>query len=131
MKKIMFLLLFGGAVLVSNGCAYIGASTNLGQVAQSNGLVNVTTGDGTFENYNAVGQYKATEIGIALGIFTFKYMELYPVQSNEELLGQIAQDARNAGSDAMINVTPHREQFYGFIIGLYIDTAEGTGIKLK
>jgi hypothetical protein len=31
----------------------------------------------------------------------------------------------------MINVTPASENFAGFIIGMYIDTCKGTGIKLK
>ncbi len=34
-------------------------------------------------------------------------------------------------ANAMINVCPASETFAGFIIGVYIDSCKGTGIKLK
>jgi len=38
------------------------------------------------------------------------------------------------GDEAMINVIPHQEAYYGIpfgIIGLYVDGCQGTGIKMK
>jgi len=58
-------------------------------------------------------------------------MELYPAKSNEALLTDVAKDASAAGANAMINVTPASGFFGGFIIGLYFDSACGTGIKTK
>ncbi len=117
------------------GCAHIGSGTNLGQVASDHSLINVTTGDGTFENYTATGHHKSTEFGIALGIpFLFKFMELYPMQSNEQQLGRIAADAKSDGANALINVSPPDEFFTGFpffIVGLYLDRTEATGIATK
>lgn len=117
------------------GCAHIGGGTDLGQVADDHGLINVTTGDGTFENYTATGHHKSTEFGIAVGIpFLFKFMEVYPMQDNEAQLGRIAADAKEGGANALINVAPPDEFYTGFpffIIGLYLDRAEGTGIATK
>lgn len=121
--------------LMMAGCAHIPSGTNLGQVAQDAGLKNVTTGDGTFENYTATGYHKGLELGIAVGIpFIGKFMELYPTQCNEAQLTKIATDAKADGADAMINVQPPEEMYTGipfFIVGLYFDCAHGTGIKTK
>jgi len=135
MKKARLFVLAVGLVLLLGGCAYLPSGTDLSDVADDVGMINVTTGDGTFENYTATGHFKGTEIGIALGIpYLIKFMELYPVQSNEDLLACIASDAKDDGANAMINVTPHREAYTGFpffFIGIYVDQCEGTGIKTK
>ena len=135
MRRMLFLALVALLGVACVSCAYIPAGTDLGEVADNVGFVNVTTGDGTFADYKAVGHYEGTEIGIAVGIpFLCKIMELYPVQSNEGLLEQIALEAKDDRADAMINVTPHQECYTGFplfIVGLYIDRTAGTGIDLK
>jgi hypothetical protein len=118
---------------VFSGCLYFPGGTDLGQVARETGMRNITTGDGTFENYTAVGYYKGMEFGISAGIPGLFKIELFPIQSNEGLLKQIAREAKNDGADAMINVKPHKEVFTGLpftVIGLHIDWAKGTGIKL-
>ena len=134
MKKSLLLLSALVMAVSLNGCMYWGSGTNLAEVAQKNKMMNVTTGDGTFENYKTTGFYKGTEFGIAVGIpGLIKIMELFPVQSNEDLLGQIANKAAADGANAMINVTPHQESYLGFpffIVGLYVDRTEGTGIKV-
>jgi hypothetical protein len=132
----MVLLLVAFAVTSLTGCAYIGDKTRLDTVAQGVQFKNITTGDGTFENYAAVGYYTGLEFGIAIGIPFWKWMELFPVQSNEDLLKQIAETAKSHGADAMINVTPHSESFWPIIlpfvgIGIYFDRTSGTGIKTK
>ena len=46
----------------------------------------------------------------------------------------MAQKAKEMGANAMINVDPPREFYTGlpfFIVGLYVDTVEGTGIDVK
>lgn len=123
------------ATLVLTGCTSLGSRTDLAAVAQSNGLTNVTTGDGTFENYTATGRYDQTEIGIAVGIpFVAKLIELFPMYSNEALLGDAAKAAKADGATAMINVMPHCSTYTGLpfiFIGVYVDKAGGTGIKTK
>jgi hypothetical protein len=135
MKKMLAVLCMAGLLAALNGCAYLPGGTDLGKVANDVGMVNITTGDGTFENYTATGHYTGTEIGIAVGIpWLIKLVELYPVQSNEGLLEQIARSAKDDGANAMINVTPHTEAYTGipfFIVGLYIDRTEGTGIRTR
>jgi hypothetical protein len=135
MRKLVTLLTMLMVSVTFVGCAHIGSQTNLGQVANDHGLVNVTTGDGTFENYKATGHYSGIEFGIAVGIpWIFKFMEIYPMQSNEDQLGQLASDAKADGANAMINVAPPKEFYTGFpffIVGLYIDRTEGTGIATK
>jgi hypothetical protein len=106
-------------------------SIDLEKVATDNGLKNVTTGDGTFENYMATNYSTATEIGFGMGMPLFKFMELYPAFTNEDLMGEIAKDTTDAGGNAIINCTPTQEAFYGFIIGMYIDYTSGTGIKTR
>lgn len=134
MQKLMLLAVVGLLSASMVGCAHIPGGTNLNEVAQNAKLKNVTTGDGTFENYTATGHYTSHEIGIGLGFGLLKLAELYPFQTNEEQLTIIASEAQAAGADAMINVTPHRQWFFGFpfiVIGIYVDTCEGTGIKTK
>lgn len=136
MRKIVLLLCVAALGSSMVGCAYIPGGTNLGKVSKDVGFKNVTTGDGTFENYTAVGHYTGTEIGIAVGIFGIKFFELFPMQSNEELLKEIANSAKKDGADAMINVTPHSGWFMPVIlpfigIGIYVDHTEGTGIKTR
>ncbi|HPB30864.1 MAG TPA: hypothetical protein PLB62_05375 [Candidatus Sumerlaeota bacterium] len=133
--KMTKLILLGLLVAMMAGCAYIPGGTDLSDVADEVGMKNITTGDGTFENYTATGFYTGTEVGIAVGIpYLMKLVELYPVQTNEGLLQEVANAAKNDSADAMINVTPHKETYTGFplgFIGIYVDYAEGTGIKTK
>lgn len=135
MRKLAGLLAVFAMVALMGGCAYMGGGTDLSDVADQVGMKNVTTGDGTFENYTATGHHTGKEIGIAVGIpFIGKFVELYPVRTNEDLLGDVAKAAKNDGANAMINVTPHSEFYTGFplfFIGLYVDSAEGTGINAK
>lgn len=135
MKKSLMFLSLCAAMALTSGCAYLGGKTNLKEVADRNGLINVTTGDGTFENYQAVGHYTGTEIGIGVGIpGLIKLVELYPAATNEDLLSSVAADAKADGSNAMINVTPAKSFYTGipfFFVGLYIDGAAGTGIDQK
>lgn len=95
------------------------------------GMKNITTGDGTFENYTAVGSFRGKEIGFGIGFPFLKIFEIYPGKTNEELLTDVAKDAAKAGSNNMINVCPASENFAGFIIGIYFDSCRGTGIKTK
>lgn len=136
MRKIVHIIVALSLVAMLGACTYIPGRTNLGQVAKDTGMKNITTGDGTFENYTATGYHTGLEIGIAVGLPGIcKFMELYPVdQDNEALLGDVARAAKRDGADAMINVTPHEEWYTGFpffIVGLYFDNAAGTGIKTK
>lgn len=135
MRKFFALVALLAVSASMTGCMYWGSGTNLTEVAKEHGMINVTTGDGTFENYQATGHYRGTEFGIAVGIpFLIKIIEIFPAQSNEGLLGQIAGEAKNEGANAMINVNPHQSNYYGFpffIVGLYVDRTEGTGIKVK
>lgn len=122
-----------GVALV--GCAPIHGKTNLAEVAQRSQLSNVTTGDGTFENYTATGHHSAKEIGIGVGLPGIgKFLELYPGETNEDLLAATANEAKAGGADAMINVTPSRTLYTGIpfiIVGIYVDSNEGTGIKRR
>lgn len=115
------------------GCAYVPGGTDLGVVASGSQLGNVTTGDGTFENYKATGHYTGTEIGIGVGLpFLITLLELYPAASNEAQVLNIAREAKKDGADAMINVEPPKNTFTGFpfiLVGIYIDRTAGTGIK--
>ena len=117
------------------GCANIAAKTDLAMVAKDSGLTNVTTGDGTFENYTATGHYSSTEIGIAVGLpFLAKFIELYPTSPNEAHMTYIGKAAKEDGATAMINANPPKSFYTGFpfvILGLYIDKTDGTGIKVK
>jgi hypothetical protein len=119
---------------MATGCAHLPGKCDLAQVAKDAQLQNVTTGDGTFENYQATGYYTSTEIGLAVGIPGIKLMEVYPAQTDTAQMTQIAKDAKSAGATAVINATPSRTLYTGFpffFFGLYIDGAAGTGIKSK
>ena len=56
------------ASVLATGCAHLPGKCDLAKVAKDAQLQNVTTGDGTFENYQATGYYTSTEIGLAVGI---------------------------------------------------------------
>ncbi|GAB4320898.1 MAG: hypothetical protein Kow0059_15360 [Candidatus Sumerlaeia bacterium] len=133
MRRLAGLLIAIAMTAILTGCVMTGG-TDLSEVADSAGLKNVTTGDGTFENYTATGHWTAHEIGIGVGVpFIGKFMELYPAKSNEALLTEAAMKAKEDNANAMINVTPHEEWYSGFplfFIGLYVDRAEGTGINV-
>lgn len=133
MKRIMMTSLVLAGAMVMSGCAYLGGGTDLSDVADEAGLEKITTGDGTYENYEVTGQNTGTELGIGIGLpFIVKLLEIYPAASNEDLLTNVAEAAKEDGAEAMINTTPHREIYTGFpfiIIGLYVDSANGTGIK--
>ena len=118
------------ALLGSTGCVFK-SKVNLGEVASNVGFQNVTTGDGTFENYKAVSYERASELGIGLGIFGLKLMELYPAMTNEGLLQDACERTKEKGANAMINVRPQYTFFFGFIIGAYWDSTAGTGIDYK
>ncbi len=124
------------ALTLLSGCAHIPGETDLSDVARDANLGNVTTGDGTYEDYTATGHYTGTEVGIGLGlpILNIKFKEFYPARTNEDLLTDVARAASSDGADGMINVTPTRTCFTGFpffILGVYVDQAEGTGIAIK
>lgn len=136
MRKAILLLLAVTVSFSATGCTYLGSETRLDEPAASVGFRNITTGDGTFENYQAIGHYAGREFGIGIGIWGYKWMELYPVQSNEELVLQMAQQAQADGSDSMILVTAPTTVFIPIIlpfagIGIYWDKTAGTGIKLR
>ena len=134
MKLILKGLAVVAAATLVSGCAHIPGTCNLKQAADDAGLINVTTGDGTFANYNATGYHTGTEIGIAVGIPGLKLMELYPTQSDTAQMTQIAKDAKAAGADAVINAHPPKSFYTGFplvFLGRYIDSVDGTGIKTK
>ncbi len=124
-----------GMFVALMGCVHIPGQTDLEDVARRAGLSNVTTGDGTFADYQAVGYYTSTEIGIGIGLgYGLKIMELYPVQSNEEQMAHIANATAAAQGNAMINVTPPKSFYFGFpffIIGIYVDSTSGTGIRVN
>ena len=134
----MKLILKGMAVVAAatlvSGCAHMPGTCNLKQAANDAGLINVTTGDGTFANYTATGYHTGTELGIAVGIPGIKFLELYPTQSDTAQMTQIAKDAKAAGADAVIKAHPPKSLYTGFpfiFVGIYVDTAAGTGIKTK
>jgi hypothetical protein len=119
---------------LASGCAHMPGKCDLGKVAKDTQLQNVTTGDGTFENYQATGYYTSTEIGLAVGIPGIKLMELFPVQDDTAQMTRIATDAKSAGATAVINAETPKGLYTGipfFFVGLYIDSAAGTGIKSK
>ena len=129
------LVLLALVLVTAAGCVHMPGGTDLSDVADAAGVRNVTTGDGTFENYTATGHYTGLDVGFAIGLpGLFKIMEVWPARSNEELLTDVAARAKSDGADAMINVTPAQEGYLGIpfgIFGLYVDRAEGTGIKAK
>lgn len=135
MKHISHMVLaFSLAAVFATGCAHLPGKCDLGQAAKDAQLQNVTTGDGTFENYQATGHYTSTEIGIGVGFPGIKLLELYPKQDDTAQMTQIAKDAKGAGATAVINAKPPSGLYTGLpfiFVGLYIDKAAGTGIKGK
>lgn len=134
MKKALLALTSAVALTMTAGCTFHGG-TDLSDVASRASLTNVTTGDGTFENYTATGHYSGTEIGISVGLpFLIKLFEIYPMTNNEDLLTQVAEKAREDGADAMINVMPAKSLYTGIpflFVGVHLDSAEGTGIDSR
>ena len=122
------------ASMLAAGCAHMPGKCDLAQVAKDAQLQNVTTGDGTFENYQATGHYTSTEIGLAVGFPGIKFMELFPKQDDTAQMTQIAKDAKSAGATSVINAQPPKGLYIGIpfiFVGLYFDKAAGTGIKSK
>ncbi|MEQ8820903.1 MAG: hypothetical protein RLY93_11720 [Sumerlaeia bacterium] len=132
MKKIIALLCSLAAVVALTGCS-LPSKVDLTEVASRTGVQNATTGDGTYENYNATGIHKSTEIGIGVGLpMLVKFIELYPALSPEDLLVDAAANP-GRGTDGLILIE-HREGYYGFpfgIVGIYVDRAEATAIASK
>lgn len=135
LRKVGSTLVIAAAAAIFTGCNSLPGGTNLGEVSKAKGMKNITTGDGNFKDYKATGYHTETEIGLAVGIpFICKLVEVYPTQSNEAQLGNLADAAKKDGANAMINVTPPEETFYGIpfgIFGIYVDKTSGTGIKTK
>lgn len=135
MKKSILTCLAVLACALFTSCQHIPGGTNLGKVNSDNGMVNITTGDGTFANYKATGYHTGTEIGLAVGLPGIgKFFEVWPTQTNEEQLDKIAKAAKADGANAMIDVEPPTETYYGIpfgIFGIYVDSVSGTGIKVK
>jgi len=134
MKKLTLLFLAVAVLATSTGCPYLGGHTNLAEVAKRSGMSNVTTGDGTFENYVATSHNTGLEIGFGFGLGFLKLGEFWPARTSEDLLTDVATEAKQLGGDAMINVVPEKSFFVpiifpGFGIGVYVDSASGTGIK--
>lgn len=122
------------ASMFATGCAHLPGKCDLAKVAKDTQLQNVTTGDGTFENYQATGYYTSTEIGIGVGFPGIKLMELFPKQDDTAQMTQIAKDAKSDGATSVINAQPPKGIYTGLpfiFVGLYIDKAAGTGIKSK
>jgi hypothetical protein len=132
MRKFAALCAAIAVAALSTGCTFKG-KTDLGVVADEVGFKNITTGDGTFENYKAVSYESATELGFGLGIFTLKLMELYPAVTNEDLLKVAAEETKAKGANAMINVRPQSTVFipFLFIAGIYVDSTAGTGVAYE
>ncbi len=133
-QGIQFGLVVSLAFALVSGCAHLPGRCDLGKAARDAQLQNVTTGDGTFENYQATGYYTSTEIGIGVGIPGLKLLELYPKQDDTAQMTQVAKDAKADAATAVINAKPPSGIYTGlpfFFVGLYIDKAAGTGIKAK
>ena len=131
-RMIQFSLAITLASMLATGCAHLPGKCDLGKAAQDAQLQNVTTGDGTFENYQATGYYTSTEIGLAVGFPGIKFLELYPTQDDTAQMTRIAKDAKSAGATAVINAVPPKSLYTGLpfiFIGVYVDSAAGTGIK--
>lgn len=136
MRKMIALVTMLIASVSFVGCAHLGSQVDLDKVAQDYEMKSVTTGDGGYSSFANSGiHYRSLEFGIAVGIpIIFKFMELYPMQSNEDQIGQIAKEAKADGANALINVQPTRQLYTGFpffIVGLYLDRTEGTGVTVN
>jgi len=133
-RKIQSVFAITFASILITGCAHMPGKCDLGKVAKDAQLQNVTTGDGTFENYQATGYYTSTEIGLAVGIPGIKLLELFPVQDDTAQMTRIAMDAKSAGATSVINAQTPKSLYTGipfFFVGVYVDSAAGTGIKSK
>ena len=131
-RMVQFSLAITLASMLATGCAHLPGKCDLGKAAQDAQLQNVTTGDGTFENYQATGYYTSTEIGLAVGFPGIKFLELYPTQDDTAQMTRIAKDAKSAGATAVINAVPPKSLYTGLpfiFVGVYVDSAAGTGIK--
>lgn len=136
MRKLIALVTMLIASVSFVGCAHLGSEVNLDQVAKEHDMKSVTTGDGGYSSFANSGiHYRSLEFGIAVGIpIILKFMEIYPMQSNEAQLGQIAEEAKADGANALVNVQPPRGLYTGFpffIVGLYLDRTEGTGVTVN
>ena len=133
-RKIQSVFAITFSSILITGCAHMPGKCDLGKVAKDAQLQNVTTGDGTFENYQATGYYTSTEIGLAVGIPGIKLLELFPVQDDTAQMTRIAMDAKSAGATSVINAQTPKSLYTGipfFFVGVYVDSAAGTGIKSK
>jgi hypothetical protein len=134
MKHLIVCLALVLTVGLMSGCV-VTSSTDLAKAAKDSGLTNITTGDGTFENYVATGHYRHAEIGLALGLPGIgKFVEVVGKKTNEEQMTEIGISAKQGGANAIINAEAPRSRYIGFplfFFGLYVDNAEGTGIKVK
>ncbi len=74
MKKILSILSIVALALSLGACAMV-SSVDLAAVAKQANMKNITTGDGTFENYTATGEYKGREIGFGIGIPFIKFLK--------------------------------------------------------
>ena len=135
MKKSILAIFAVAVMALFASCQHIPGGTNLGKVNSDNGMKNITTGDGTFADYTATGYPTVTDIGFAVGLPGIgKVFEVWPTQSNEAQLDKLAKAAKADGANAMINVTPPQETYWGIpfiIFGIYVDSSSGTGIKAK
>ena len=75
MKKILSILSIAALVLSLGACTMT-SSVDLAAVAKASNMKNITTGDGTFENYTAVGEFKGKEIGFGIGLPFLKIFEI-------------------------------------------------------
>ncbi len=121
--------------LLGAGCAHLPGRCDLDKAANDSQLQNITTSDATFETHKATGQYTSTEIGIGVGIpFLVKFLELYPKQDDTVQMTQIGKDAKKDGATAVVDAAPPVGMYTGFpffFVGIYVDSASGTGIKAK
>ena len=120
--------------ILGAGCAHLPGRCDLAKAAKDAQLQNVTTSDATFETHQATGRYTSTEIGIGVGIPFLKLLELYPIQDDTAQMTQIAKDAKKDGAIAVVDAAPPKGIYTGipfFFVGLYIDSAAGTGVKGK
>lgn len=122
------------ASVLGTGCAHLPGRCDFAKAASDAQLQNVTTSDATFETHQATGRYASTEIGIGVGIPGIKLLELYPKQDDTAQMTQIAKDAKKDGASAVVDAAPPKGIYTGFplfFVGLYIDSASGTGVKAK
>ena len=141
MRRLSVAVLLLAFVVVGTACQR-DFGTDLGAVAQNTGMRNITTSDGDFARDIATGYYEAYEWGIGMGLGPIpafllgqphaqKWFEIYPALSNEELLEEVAEDAKADGAKGLVDVYPHYDTFFGCILGFYTDRAWGTGIAAR